>query len=480
MAEIATGHVNDRPFVRTVYTIAAKRFGGDLVLTQAGQSYRVAWHRGLVVGADIPGADGALLDRAARVFALDDAAFALDDQSAVASRPDDQPVDARQLIFHAVATHYDDARLEQELQLLRGRAVTLAGKGDVSAAVYGFPDGGAQVVSLLGERAWSVDELVAAADTCDPHTTRAIVYALLATDALTIARAQAPAAAKSATARLPPRTTGRMPAAAATPAAPAAPERAKRTTEAGELRNALEDRLALIADGGDHFALLGVDRASSSNQIRTAYFELARRLHPDRVRTMHPDLALAAQQLFARINEAFGVIGDDAKRRAYLAELDAAADSGTTAAQQEEQMRRIFEAEEQFQLGEMALRRQQWREAMTHFESAAELNPEEAEHHAMAAWARWCAHEDKAPIERAVKKGLQKAIAMSPNNYRAYFYRGLIAKHVGDDDGAIAAFEQVLRLEPNHEPTHLELRLLDKRLAEQGKKSSLLDKLKRR
>jgi hypothetical protein len=51
---VASGHVSDRPFARSVYWIAAKRFGGDLILTQDGQEYRVTWQGGAVIGAQSP------------------------------------------------------------------------------------------------------------------------------------------------------------------------------------------------------------------------------------------------------------------------------------------------------------------------------------------------------------------------------------------------------------------------------------------
>ena len=50
--EVASGHVTDRPFARTVYTVAAKHFTGDLVLEDSGRRYKLSWEDGQVVAAE--------------------------------------------------------------------------------------------------------------------------------------------------------------------------------------------------------------------------------------------------------------------------------------------------------------------------------------------------------------------------------------------------------------------------------------------
>lgn len=71
-------------------------------------------------------------------------------------------------------------------------------------------------------------------------------------------------------------------------------------------------------DFPDHYAVLGLDRRCSADQIRAAYRLLMRKLHPD-VNTASPGATLHAQE----INAAHEVLGDPAKRRAYDRELSA-------------------------------------------------------------------------------------------------------------------------------------------------------------
>lgn len=61
----------------------------------------------------------------------------------------------------------------------------------------------------------------------------------------------------------------------------------------------------------DYYAILGVPRTASSVHIRNAYRKLAIQYHPDR----NPDPAATA--IFQEINEAYEVLSDPDKKRAY-------------------------------------------------------------------------------------------------------------------------------------------------------------------
>ena len=61
----------------------------------------------------------------------------------------------------------------------------------------------------------------------------------------------------------------------------------------------------------DHYAVLGVPPSASQAAILAAYRELARLWHPD----LNPDKHAAAQ--FARVSEAYAVLGREGRRAAY-------------------------------------------------------------------------------------------------------------------------------------------------------------------
>lgn len=61
----------------------------------------------------------------------------------------------------------------------------------------------------------------------------------------------------------------------------------------------------------DLYAILGIGRGATADEIRSAYRKLARRLHPDVNKS--PD----AQARFSEVQEAYDVLSDEAKRRLY-------------------------------------------------------------------------------------------------------------------------------------------------------------------
>ena len=60
---------------------------------------------------------------------------------------------------------------------------------------------------------------------------------------------------------------------------------------------------------------------------------------------------------------------------------------------------KLFGAEEHFRKGEMALRREQFVQAEKEFRAALELNELEPDHHALLAWAKWCAASDRDAVD---------------------------------------------------------------------------------
>ena len=62
----------------------------------------------------------------------------------------------------------------------------------------------------------------------------------------------------------------------------------------------------------NYYDLLGVNKSASEKEIKTAYRRMARKLHPD----VNPDDERAQDQ-FKKVNEAYEVVGDVAKRKDY-------------------------------------------------------------------------------------------------------------------------------------------------------------------
>ena len=452
-----------------------------------------------------------LAHRAARSFALSDAEITLDDTPTMPVDEDVPGLDCRWLIYNGVRAYYTAERLESELAAFRGASFQLLPEAAPTLGVYGFGPADKPFLAAMHAAPTTVDSLVAAFPAIERTTILAAVYALASTNCVDhIAGGDAAAKAADPT----PEQEPVVPAAAREPvtAKPASDRdsavyesspqqrrssqkykavvsprvrgtiggRASQTPDS--IRAIIDEKLAAMGSKADHFELLGVSQGAAAHEITSAYFSLAKKLHPDRLRAAGvDDRDKQAHRLFAHINDAFDTLTNPKKRVEYMKVLAAGGEDVIRAEQADAERlaAKMFGAEDAFLRGQMALRHQQYRTALEEFTKAVELIPEEGEHHAMFAWATWCASADKESVVKQVKSSFKRAIALSPKNVAAFLYRGRVAQQRGQDETAVECFKKVLELEPNHKDAELELRLLEKRQEKESKSRGLFSRLKR-
>jgi curved DNA-binding protein CbpA len=238
--------------------------------------------------------------------------------------------------------------------------------------------------------------------------------------------------------------------------------------QAGEVRTLIKKHLELLKKRADHYTLLGTHIDASPDDIRKAYFALARQLHPDRLSALDiADDNKEAQKLFAQVNTAFGVLSDPARRQEYTSVLRRGGEAAVAAeqARAEEMASRILEAEECFRRGEAALRREQLPVALQEFTRALQLNPEEVDYLAAQTWAEFCISTDKMAIASKTRVTLDRAINKSPRSIAPRFYAGRVERMLGRDADALRHFQSVLQIEPHHRDSQTEVRLIEQRLA---------------
>jgi len=450
--------------------------------------------------------------RALRQFALPEAVFALNNARSMSADPHVPPLDSRWLIFHGVKSHYQLERLEREMAPVFGKRFRVAADAGVNIGSFGFSDSEMTAVRRLGHPL-SVDELAAESPELDRSTVLTIVYSLVATDCLDAAgeapRSKKsgnpltePAAKKITNAQIdamrrdraetkPPIQPARAtaPPQAPRPSASPPPERRRRRSTAAaafsrrqqvttgvnlrppvkirpsEVKRLVEEKARLADDRADHFRLLGVAFNANDREIRRAYFELAKRLHPDKLQALGiSELGREAQRVFAAINLAFAVLSDRKRVAAYRMSLESSVGSQQFDESDAEQIAAaIFAAEDAFRLGQMAMRRNHLSEAVESFAKAVELNPDEGEHHAFLAWSRFCEASDKAQVVEEVNRGFAKAVEISPNNPLPHLLRGHFARQIGDSLRAERYYRRVLSLDPQSSEAQMNLRLLSQR-----------------
>ncbi|HEY4178549.1 MAG TPA: DnaJ domain-containing protein [Kofleriaceae bacterium] len=92
-----------------------------------------------------------------------------------------------------------------------------------------------------------------------------------------------------------------------------------------EVHELIEVGVMLLEQGVDHFSYLGLSYDAPVEEVHEAYVEFARYLRPEKLRELGIEghEAQEANAVFAQVVIAYTVLTDPARRRTYLAELDA-------------------------------------------------------------------------------------------------------------------------------------------------------------
>jgi tetratricopeptide (TPR) repeat protein len=221
------------------------------------------------------------------------------------------------------------------------------------------------------------------------------------------------------------------------------------------------DRPALEAlhaklKGADHFEVLGVKREAGAAQIKTAYFQLAKAYHPDAVPADAPaDVRKLCADLFAKVSEAWSVLGDEGARAKYV---EALASGGAA----EVDVMAILQAENVFQEGTLLVKARRYAEALAKFDQAMALNPDEAEFGIWRAWCSFLLAPDKKKKLGASAVELEAALKRNPRCAQGYLFLGQMAKLAGDLALAEKQLRRGLGVAPEHGDLQRELKYLRK------------------
>jgi DnaJ-domain-containing protein 1 len=444
-----------------------------------------------------------IAQRAARTFALERGDFNVQDNYTIHLFPE-CALDVRTIVYLGARTNVGEQRMAEDLKVV-GAWMRLKREAVEDLPQYGFTETEKPVLEKL-VRGGNLVDLVGDPD-LDARMTRTVIYALACCGACELdarPRSSEPPRSMddvSTTVRRDPiapediPTQPRVPRSAAPPPAvqatgpipipanktpsgaiprpksstqPPPAARAKASTAAtAETEKLIADMVPLMEQGADHFALLGIDPEASAEAIRKTYFNLARKLHPDRLASLGiADPKRNAQRLFAQINTAFGVLSDPIRREEYshLIKRGGASAVREEEARAEELAMRVMRAEEVFKQGELALRRDQVAQALALLTEACELQPQEVEYQGLLAWAKFASAPDKNALASTTRNALLKASEKAAKPETALFYLGRVERILGRDKEALSLFQQVLMHAPRHAEAASEARVIEQRL----------------
>jgi DnaJ-domain-containing protein 1 len=274
-----------------------------------------------------------------------------------------------------------------------------------------------------------------------------------------------------------PDATASEPEAPQEAAAPAAPAEA-------DPRELIEELLAL-ARGETHYSVLGVARSSTTADIKRAYYSLARRLHPDRLRrAADSETQQRIDAAFAKIAQAYDVLKDTKLRASYdlkvekmrstAPAVDAArpeaprvnanacapraegGDASASAGGAHAGPSKNEEAEQKFRQGLAAYSKREFGAARLLFGEAARMAPRQARYRAH--FGRALAHDKT--TRRQAEAELLAAVSLDALDASFRVMLAELYRDVGLRRKAEAQLERALVLEPSNAQAHALLREL--------------------
>ena len=330
------------------------------------------------------------------------------------------------------------------------------------------------IIDVLRAKPQPLSELVARG-LADPAYVRRLVYAMLITrqlesgipgvEPIGIDEAASSSRMQVAPAVPLPSRTSRHPSPSLSSEPPAP---ALKPVESPELAAFKHEIRELAAHGSaDYYELLGVAPDAIPSAIQAAFFQLAKKWHPDRLGPDLADVRDLATKVFARMSEANQILSDPTRRKEY----DELRKQGAGGAEEQEEVQRVLRAATAFQKAEVLMKRNNPLAALEEARKAVELDPSQADYIALLAWVE---STQLNPNLDEILARIEKAQRIEPNNTRIRWYRGSILKRLGKNSRAIGDFRFIVENDPRHLDAQREIRLHEMRKAEQrrtGQKS---------
>ena len=206
--------------------------------------------------------------------------------------------------------------------------------------------------------------------------------------------------------------------------------------------------------------MLGIPLGGGKDQVKSAYLNLAKIFHPDRLPRSLPDLAPKMNAVYESIREAYETLYDDVRRASYMSQM---ARGGPA----EPKKPAGSDPNEMMKVGEVNFKKREYRAAEAQFQKAHELD-KKGNSLAAQAWAVYMDPARKAEAP-AAKQMMAKALQLDPVCDRAHYQLGVIARVEGDMERAEAHFREAVRVNPKHLEANQELRLIEMRKKKSGK-----------
>jgi len=219
------------------------------------------------------------------------------------------------------------------------------------------------------------------------------------------------------------------------------------------------ERLELELEKQNYFDRLGVSQKAKEQEIKRAYHELAKVLHPDKLSQDTPaDVRDLTRSVFSKISAAYETLSDPKKRETYVLELE------------QGRAEMVLQAESLSEQAKTYLAKGDFKRARSLLEQAHTLAPPSAEQKLLLMWAK---------IKTQVKSGdsafsneIKDQMSQLPPEDRHtamyHFIKGLLLRYNNDADMARKCFEHALAVDAQFLDARRELNLI--KLAKKNEK----------
>jgi len=188
------------------------------------------------------------------------------------------------------------------------------------------------------------------------------------------------------------------------------------------------------------YQILDVPKTASDEDIKKAYFQMARKFHPDRFdRRAAAEFETPIDEVFGHITGAYRVLGNKESRKVYDAK------SGPVLGQEDVQ-ETYRKADIKFRQGKTLHSQGRYDEAIAYLEEAVRMRRDKADYYLMLAM---CESRLPAYVKKAEQDFL-KAIQMEPWNPEGYVGLGLLYKAEGMKARAVKQLEKALGVDADH------------------------------
>ncbi|HEX4338229.1 MAG TPA: DnaJ domain-containing protein [Polyangiaceae bacterium] len=381
--------------------------------------------------------------------------------------PESVVIEPLGVIWRAVRLQAEGATVDATLARLGGRDARLHPRSRVSR--FGFTPRERGIVDVLRGKPQSVPSLVQTG-ILPERELKKVLYALVITRHLDLGSGALPIGIDMPSIAPPAPDAGeRARAMAATPqpqpSLPSPPARAApaatpaRSPELLAFRQEIRDRAAKIGSL-NYYQILGIAQDAPMNAIQSAFFQLAKQWHPDRLSPELGDLRDLTMRIFSRMSEAHQVLTNEEQRGEYERLMR----EGGAAPDEQDMVQRVLRAATAFQKAEVLARRGNLAEAEKHAELAVENDPEQAEYTALYAdLLSQKPERTQSGNYEDVLKMVNDARRTQPDNLKVRLYRARVLKRSGDADAAHREFRGIVEQDVHNVEAAREVRLHEMR-----------------